>query len=604
MAEAPQKRVLLGDEFVQFMGMKNSTERIASGVFTLIDNAELSIQFIEYLAKKIICLDSFEQFKDRFQQRLEAPKQPDIKSAKYNRNCYPNDRKKNLAYNVFCYQKDSKQYRQDRKIYQRENPIQQRIVQGHRPTPQWYIESSIATLQLAFPETEAAFFSTPRPFQVEEKNRQAHTYICGASGSGKSTLLETLIYHYLTENTQTGVILIDPHGDIAERVARMKPHLHQDRLVYIDPYLHRDQAPDLLTILNPLRLEKSTWDAAESSTQNIIDVLGGIMSSDFSAQMRTILENCVLVLFLKGNSNLTDLLRFMDDERNQDLLDYAQKHCVNETVRDFFQYDFSKKTYNPTKQSIKTKLQSLFNTTIFLKFMTGENTLNLSQLMTEKKVIIFNLSAGKLSEQTSDVMGKFILAKIKEVAFNRAFIPEEKRVPCHLFVDESQRFITETIRSILTETRKYRLYLTFASQAYLQDMNPGLKDIVSTNTRLKFAGKVGHTSQAALMKETDAEKNIFKRLTVGEFVFSCTNSPLPAYIVTTPGFLAKDKNDPKYFDYFMTEDEWRMTRNDQLERYYRPAHIGQRDNRQSSPKTPASSDSRAPFAKVDDDPVA
>lgn len=594
MVKNPQKSVPLERAFARFLKTGQPDESIGLGSFTLSENPVLAAGFIESLATTIRCLDPLERFKKYFQSRLTQPTPPDLKNSTKK---YPHDPKKSQAYTIWLYQKQLTQYRHDQQSYQTENQKQQFIVQNYSSTLAGYLSASIAALQATFPHTDPHFFFAARPFQIKERDRQGHTYICGASGSGKTTLLETLIYHYLTQNTTTSLILMDPHGDIAEKVARFKPNITNNRLVYIDPYLHKPQSPDLLPTLNPLRVKNKSWDSVENATKNIIEVLQGVMSSEFTGQMRTILENCVVVLLLKGNADLTDLLRFMDDERNEDLLDFADKHCVNQTVKDFFHYDFSKRTYNPTKQSIKTKLQSLFNTTIFLKFLTGENTLDLTELMNQRKLIIFNLSAGKLSNQTSDVMGKFILAKIKEAAFERAFIPESKRVPCHLFIDESQRYITETIESILTETRKYKLFLTFASQAYLQGMSPRLKDIVSTNTRLKFAGKVGYTSRAALMKETGAEENDFKALTIGKFIYYCASDLYPAYTIQAPGFLVGKTAQT----YLMDRDEWKTTKSKQLKNYYKDALIGKSKPSpiEFNPKTNTMAGNRSPANPID-----
>lgn len=463
--------------------------------------------------------------------------------------------KKYRIYQEWRYAKDLTKYHEDLQKHQTQQAYLRTIQQTYRNKPRGYIQFVFDTLS----DAEKAFFLRRHEFRISEKARQRHSYITGQSGSGKTELIKTLIHHYLTKNTNTGIILIDPHGDIAEQVAHFKENAQSDRLVYIDPFLSSDHTP----VLNPFSLpQKNTPpQVVDLITEELYLVFRGVLKSSFTPQMETLLRPCITTLLLMGNKDINDLQRFMDDDRNSGYLSFALKNLYNPSQVDFLKTDFQKDTYNPTKQAIKTKLQSLLNSHTFRNLLTGNPTYNLDQLCKQKKLIVFNLSAGKIGNDTSDVIGRFLLAQIKSMAFQRADSPEHLRTPTHVFIDECQRYISPTIETILAEARKYKVYLTLANQYYGQNMGTETRNAITNNTAVKMAGMNGDKNATTHHKETGASIDELKSLRVGEFHIK--EGTTPSIKIKTPSRLIQNKN-------AMPPEQWDTIKENLLGRYYQP----------------------------------
>lgn len=566
-------------------------EFIDLGSFGLKETPELTTKFFEYLSQELICIDDFEGFKKAFEANEKPPKFPSLNDPDFCRIKYPKDEVLNSTWQAWLYTEAIKKFYKKIGEIKTHKKRKNLFYKPFNKDQKGYIQSSEKRLYFTFPDTEKGFFDQHRQFYINENDRKKHSYICGETGSGKSTLIETLIYHYITQTPKTSVVLLDPHGDVAERIARLKAFQNNDRLVYIDFYCEKPTAPDWLPSVNPLEIKNRAWDSIEKAVEDLVEVLLEVIKSELTANMTTLLKNCLYVLILMKDRDLSDLLRFMTDGQNEEYLDFAFNHLDRERL-DFFKSDFrNRRTYGQTRQSVKARLQSLFTSTIFKRFLTDKSTLDLEKAINSGKIIIFNLSAGKLSGELSNILGKFIIAKVKQIAFNRSFLPENARVPCHLFIDESHRYISESVESILKETRKYKLYLTFSSQSYLEGMNEKTKDIVSTNTKIKMTGNVGDSSRKKLCRQMNISESLFETLQHGRFLFACR--PLPAFIVQTPSFLLSGFDGDKFF---MNSGEWEKVKAEQLKKYYRsikPSKIpkgGQFENTRRGSRTPPAFD--------------
>lgn len=544
---------------------KSSPDLINLGNFSLKETPDMIASFFEFLSQELICLDDFEGFKKAFSRDITKPQYPKESDPFFKKNPYPEGTQYHKAWHTYFFREAVKNYYQNLSKYNAHENQKKIFYKPFFKDQKGYIQSSEIKLYSTFPDTERGFFDQKKQFYVNENAREKHSYICGETGSGKTTLIETLIYHYVNHTPKTSVVLLDPHGDMAEKIARLKEFRENDRLVYIDFYCKKPIAPDLLPSINPLEIKNRAWDSIEKAVEDLVEVLLEVIKSELSVNMTTLLKNCIYVLILMKNRDLLDLLRFMTDDQNQEYLNFAFKNLKGERL-DFFKSDFlNKRTYGQTRQSVKARLQSLFTSTIFKTFLTGKSTLDLEKAINSGKIIVFNLSAGKLSGELSNLLGQFVIAKVKQIAFNRSFLPEKKRVPCHLFIDESHRYISETIESILKETRKYKLYLTFSSQTYLEKMNTNTRRAVADNTAIKMTGNVGVETKKKLCAEMNASESLFKSLQHGRFLYSYR--PLPAFIVQTPGFLLSKFGGQKFL---MNAEDWDKVRTEQLKKYYRP----------------------------------
>ena len=409
---------------------------------------------------------------------------------------------------------------------------------------------------------------------ISEKNRLLHTYITGGAGSGKSEAIKSFIWHYLTRNTSTGVILLTPHDKIALEVAKFGVNLRNNRLVYISPAIDGFQH---FPCLNPFDIdgkENMSDITAEKYAEEFRVVFQELLQGDFTEQMNTLLINTLPVLMKLEGASVYDLLNFLEpiprklDENAENkvkrYLDFARKNIKNPEILGFLEGQFiSDDSYNRTKTSLHTRLRSVFSSTIMQGVMRGKRTIDLDLLIDQRKLIVLDISKGKLKQEW-EIIGKFLLATIKIIAFNRE--NKGQRVPCHLFIDECQNYITPSIQEILEEARKYGIHLTLAQQTAGAGMPERLYNAVLTNTGVKITGANSHYTLSKMATETGAEYESLAGLAVGRFslykrALSGEEQRAPI-VVTMPTNTLDDRQS-------MNEDEWEAVKRAQIALYYR-----------------------------------
>ena len=383
--------------------------------------------------------------------------------------------------------------------------------------------------------------------------RYKHTYITGMTGSGKSELLKVLIMgDILRENGS--IILLEPHGDLAQSVTKLVKD--KSRLVYINPFLDDEKTPTI----NLFHLPNKSEQNIAKITQVILSVLKSVNSDEsFTGAMEDVLEMCIKVLLRRGNGSFKELYRFFNDNRNKDLVELGI-NSPNQLEVEFFEDEFS--SSKPTKDAVRRRLKKLLNDPVFSNLMNGENTINLEELMNEKgKVIIFNIPKGKMPN-TYKYYIRFIVEYIQVLALKRADLSEEDRIHTHLYIDEAHNFIssTATISEILTESRKYKLFVTFAHQAITQIKDANLRDIMTTMTNVKIVGKNSNKTLEAINKTLNTKLEDVEKLEAGEFYISAGNNDIIKVNVTDNLIDGKE-------DISSIQEEEQIDY--QLEKYYR-----------------------------------
>lgn len=400
------------------------------------------------------------------------------------------------------------------------------------------------------------------PFGESEK----HTYVLGGTGSGKSELLKHLILQDIGKGEKC-VIVIEPNGDLSEQIVRQQG-IPQERLIYIDCSL-----PPRTPSLNPFELVDSLHGLELEKQSQIIRVaLQQIFQGDgqpLTLQMQSILEPC-LEIVAQQKGTLKDLQRFMLAGVNEDLLEAGK---ASPKHGDFFQRKFNDANINPSRQGIYQKLMNLLNMTTFTDFFCGKTTIDLEKAVAEKKIIIFNLSKGKLGDLASSYIGRMLTAIIQNIIFQRANIREENRTPVSLYIDEFQDFINESAEQMFVQGRKYKVSLTVASQVIGQKMTTEMTRIVLGNTNVKFVGMNGYETLRVMSKETYTEIEELKTLSVGEFFCRIGNGE---------GFILKVPEKHLKWKTCISEMDWEIHLNNQVQKYYkvRPEH------KSSIPATP------------------
>lgn len=336
------------------------------------------------------------------------------------------------------------------------------------------------------PRTSTLFFRPePVPFPLSALHR--HLIITGRTGSGKSQFMLTLFYqlqYHSNSKQQHAQVFLDPHGDISEKLLSLRLNgQNYERLWYIDPSLSSDKIP----CINPF------WEKVGSPV--LTDLLAQQWSKAFSElipeagmslSMEALLKPCLWIMFQKGSCGLFDLQIFMDDSQNQEWVALGRT-SKNPVFRNFFEQSFLNKKYAPTKLAIFTRLQLLLNNYTFYQMMNGRSTVDLKQGMKQGKIMLFNLSKGKLGEDTSKALARFISATLLSIALQRAFESERNRKHCFLFADEFHNMASSSMESVFSEARKYHLHLIVGTQT-VDQLPLSLKKMVLNNTAVKLVG--------------------------------------------------------------------------------------------------------------------
>lgn len=313
-------------------------------------------------------------------------------------------------------------------------------------------------------------------FEFEDLN--SHSLIVGKTGYGKSVLILELIDNIIKQQN-CSIVLMEPHGDLSNQVCKIVP---EDDLLLIDPFLQ----DGFLPCVNIFEINDTSIKNISIYTNIIIDVFKQIIGSEFSPSMQSLLTPMIAVLLEIKDTSFYDMLKFLDEKQNKELLSYGQNLTQNPTHREYFKTGFTERRLSSTKYSIYTKLQVLIQDPIFANLLNGKSSINLEKaLNTKGKVIIFKLNSLKMKETVKPV-GKFLTALLVFYIFKRESIPIEKRVRSHFFLDEAAVFLTpKTTMTILDQSRKFNLSMHSAIQHNAQ-LDPDVNASMLSNTGIKF----------------------------------------------------------------------------------------------------------------------
>ena len=339
---------------------------------------------------------------------------------------------------------------------------------------------------------------------VDEPRRRLHTFVAGRTGVGKSVLLHNLIRHYLVWNRRPALVMLDPHGDLARAVARDRALRGGDRLVYVNfngiagRHIH----------FNPFDLERRTEHRINRAQVQFGGAMEQIVGQRFTPVQRTLIRACLGVMLHRPQSTLMDLIRLLHDESNADLLRYGQEQLPNPVDRQFFVQSFSKSHYRATKQALVARLTDVVRDPFVRRFTCQSSSFSLGEILDAGRVLVICFDPSRQSGDTIRAIGQLINAAIFSHVLGRA--PYHRR-PIHLFADECQYFISDTIADILGESRKFGLYLTLATQR-IERLEPALQDAILGNVGSLWIGASRHHTADKLAKETELTSEQIRQL--------------------------------------------------------------------------------------------
>lgn len=339
--------------------------------------------------------------------------------------------------------------------------------------------------------------------RIKDADRRRHMYEIGQTGTGKSVFLESLAIQDIVNGK--GVCVLDPHGDLAETILSHVPKERAEDVIYFDP--SDTQRPMGINMLEFETEEQKTFAINEMIA--IFDKLYDLKATGgpmFEQYMR---NTMLLLMDDKDNqATLLEIPKVLADEtyRRQKLA-----KVKNYLVKDFWEKEAQKAGGDAALANMVPYITSkltpfISNDTIRPIISQSKSAFNFRKAMDENKIIIINLSKGKIGEMNSSLLGMIMIGKILFAALSRVDIPEEERKDFYLYIDEFQNYITESISIILSEARKYKLNLILAHQFLAQlvkskDRDTGVKDAVFGNVGTLIAFRIGVEDAELIAKQ-------------------------------------------------------------------------------------------------------
>ena len=337
-------------------------------------------------------------------------------------------------------------------------------------------------------------------FGIKENDRTKHTYIIGKSGMGKSTLLENLIIQDISNGE--GIILIDPHGVTAEKILDHIPESRIKDVVYFAPF--DGEFPMGLNMLEKVAADKRYLLANGMMSAFKKIFTDGDGKGTFSARMEYVLNNIILALLENEGQTLLGVNRMLFDKEYRK---FIVSNVTDPTVKDFWVNEYTNytdKTAQELAPSIQNKIGQFVSNPLIRNIIGQKKTsFDVRKIMDEKKILIVNISKGKVGEGNASLLGSLLITKIYLAAMSRADVDPyeaEKLPPCYFYVDEFQNFANESFAGILSEARKYKLALTVAHQ-YIEQMTDEVKSAVFGNVGTMITFRVGATDAEVFEKE-------------------------------------------------------------------------------------------------------
>ncbi len=339
---------------------------------------------------------------------------------------------------------------------------------------------------------ETTFRNQFRKFGIKADDRRRHMYLIGKTGMGKSTLLENMVVEDIRAGR--GVVLVDPHGDLAEKIIEYIPSDRINDVIYFNP-------ADIEYPIAFNVVEQVEPHLRHLVASGLIGVFQKLWADSWGPRLEYILRNTILAILDYPGSTLLAVTRMLSDKQfRKKVIEKIQDPVVKAFwVNEFAGYanNFASEAVSPIQNKVGQFLSSSL-----IRNIVGQvkSSINLRDVMDQGKILILNLSKGRIGEDNSALLGAMVITKIQLAAMSRVNIREEERKDFYLYIDEFQNFTTDSFANILSEARKYRLNLIMAHQ-YIEQLGDMVKAAVFGNVGTLVVFRVGAIDAEELVKE-------------------------------------------------------------------------------------------------------
>ncbi|MCX6761021.1 MAG: type IV secretion system DNA-binding domain-containing protein, partial [Candidatus Nealsonbacteria bacterium] len=329
---------------------------------------------------------------------------------------------------------------------------------------------------------ETNFRNKRTRFGIKKDDRRRHVYVVGKTGVGKTVLLENMVIQDIQNGY--GVAIVDPHGEFAEKMLDFVPSNRVNDVVYFNP-----ADADHPIAFNVM--ENVNQDYRHLAAAGLMGAFKKIWAGLWSSRMEYILYNTVLALLEYPGTTLLGINRMLAD---RDYRDKVVDKIKDTAIKSFWVNEFAKYPDRFREEAvapIQNKVGQFISTPL-IRNIIGQvkSSMNMRDIMDQGKILIVNLSKGKIGEDASNLLGALIITKLQLAAMERVDTSEEERKDFYLYVDEFQNFATDAFASILSEARKYHLCLILAHQ-YIAQLDEMTDKGKSTKVRDAIFGNVG-----------------------------------------------------------------------------------------------------------------
>lgn len=339
-------------------------------------------------------------------------------------------------------------------------------------------------------------FREGKAFGIRQADRRHHMYAIGKTGTGKTTLLETLVNQDVIAGR--GLALLDPHGDLIDRVRNQIPDWRRRDLIDFD--VPGSAAPVAFNPLDPVPADKRSLAAS-----SLLESFKKLWPDSWGPRLEYILRNALFALVHQPEATLADILRLLEDKSYR----HAAMTCVdNERLRDFWLREFeqySKSFRTEAIAPVQNKIGAfLADPRLQNILLHPKSAFDMRQVMDDGKILLVNLAKGRIGQDSAALLGSLIVSRMELAALSRADIPEASRRDFQVYLDEFQLFATLSLADMMAELRKYRLNLTLAHQ-YLGQLDREIRDAVLGNVGTVVSFRVGAQDAVPLGREFEPE---------------------------------------------------------------------------------------------------
>lgn len=329
-------------------------------------------------------------------------------------------------------------------------------------------------------------------FGIKRKDRRRHMYVIGKTGTGKSTLLANMAIADM--RNREGMAVFDPHGDLSEILLNYVPSYRINDVCYLDPSdINNLPSINILEVPNPVH--------RELVASGIVSIFYKLYSYSWGPRLEHILRNTLLSLLEIPNTTLIQVPEILTSNGYRKSV---VARLSDPVLKNFWENEFNVMSEQQRIEAIAPILnkvgQYIASPTIRNIIGKPYSTIDLEKIMNEGKILIVNLSQGKLGEDNAALLGAMLITKFQLAAMNRVNIPEEERRDFFLYIDEFQNFATQSFIKILSEARKFRLDLLLTNQ-YIGQLSEEIQKAIFGNVGTLISFGVGAADAQILTKE-------------------------------------------------------------------------------------------------------